>query len=273
MNMGNTLLDAINAGNPERPALIAPGGPVVSYGSLQAQVTRLAIFLQRAGIERHDRIGIVLPNGLDAIIAFLAATVAGTAAPLNPAYKLDEFQYYLADTGARALIVPAGGAELARQAISPGMLLVESAIDAGGEVSFTTNSPLQTARGIDAPRAEDVALVLHTSGTTSRPKRVPLRHANLLTSARNIARSYSLTSEDVAMCVMPLFHVHGLVGSVLASLLVGSTIVVTPGFNALSFWPAVQAHRVTWYSAVPAIHQMLLARSREGVRQIGRAHV
>jgi acyl-CoA synthetase (AMP-forming)/AMP-acid ligase II len=269
MNMVSTLLDALVEVDPARPALLAPRGPVVSYGSLQEQVAGLALFLQRAGIARHDRIGIVLPNGIDAVIAFLAAAAAGTAAPLNPAYKLEEFQYYLADTGARALIVPACGAELARQAVSPGMFLVESTIDAGGAIKFSTTVPLKADAELDVPRAEDVALVLHTSGTTSRPKRVPLTHANLLTSARNVAHSYALTSEDVAMCVMPLFHVHGLVASVLASLLVGSTVVVTQGFNALSFWPAVQAHRATWYSAVPAIHQMLLARSREGVRPLG----
>lgn len=151
MNMGSTLLDALAGANPARPALVTPGGPVVSYGSLQEQVVRLATFLQRSGIARHDRIGIVLPNGIDAVIAFLAAAAAGTAAPLNPAYKLEEFQYYLADTGARALIVPAGGAELARQAVGPGMFLVESTIDAGGTVEFSTGIPLKAAGQMDAP--------------------------------------------------------------------------------------------------------------------------
>ncbi|MBI3665754.1 MAG: AMP-binding protein, partial [Acidobacteria bacterium] len=114
-----------------------------------------------------------------------------------------------------------------------------------------------------------VALVLHTSGTTSRPKRAPLTHANLTVSAKNIAETYKLAPSDVSLCVMPLFHVHGLVGSTLATFYSGGAVAVPPTFNALAFWPLVSAHRVTWYSAVPTIHQMLLARAKEGARPAG----
>jgi len=241
----------------------------LTYRSLREQVERLAGWLQRAGISRQDRIAIVLPNGIEAVVAFLSAATAATAAPLNPNYKLEEFRYYLADTGARALVVPAEAGECARQAASQGTLLIESRTDAGGHVQFFTSARVRALGELDPPSAEDVALVLHTSGTTSRPKRVPLRHCNLVASARNVARSYALTPSDVSMCVMPLFHVHGLVGSVLSSLLAGAAVVVPPGFNALAFWPTVHDHGATWYSAVPTIHQMLLARAREGIRPPG----
>lgn len=264
-----TLLNAIAQDNPEDTALIEHGGLILTYRSLREQVERLAGWLQRAGISRPDRIAIVLPNGIEAVVAFLSAATAATAAPLNPNYKLEEFRYFLADTGAKALVVPAEGGECARQAAAPGTLLIESRIDAGGRVQFCTSGHVRALGELDPASAEDVALVLHTSGTTSRPKRVPLRHSNLLASARNVARSYALSSSDVSMCVMPLFHVHGLVGSVLSSLLAGAAVVVPPGFNALAFWPAVQAHSATWYSAVPAIHQMLLARTRAGIRPPG----
>jgi acyl-CoA synthetase (AMP-forming)/AMP-acid ligase II len=264
-----TLLNAIAQDNPEDTALIEHGGLTLTYRSLREQVERLASWLQRAGISRRDRIAIVLPNGIEAVVAFLSAAAAATAAPLNPNYKLEEFRYFLADTGAKALVVPAEEGECARQAAAQGTLLIESRIDAGGRVQFCTSAHVRALGELDPSSTEDVALVLHTSGTTSRPKRVPLRHSNLLASARNVARSYALTSSDVSMCVMPLFHVHGLVGSVLSSLLAGAAVVVPPGFNALAFWPTVQEHGATWYSAVPTIHQMLLARARAGIRPPG----
>jgi acyl-CoA synthetase (AMP-forming)/AMP-acid ligase II len=115
-------------------------------------------------------------------------------------------------------------------------------------------------RSASSPAPEDVALVLHTSGSTGRPKRVPLQHRNLVRSALNIAGAYQLSPGDVSLCLMPLFHVHGLVASVLATLLTGGAVVVRSRFNALSFWRTVRDNRVTWYSAVPTIHQLLVAR-------------
>src|SRR5262249_21088885 len=107
------------------------------------------------------------------------------------------------------------------------------------------------------------------SGTTSRPKRVPLTHRNILTSSRNVSSWYGLQAEDISLCVMPLFHVHGLVASTLSTLKTGGTVVVVPKFNPLTFWATVKEHRATWYSAVPTIHQVLLARSKPGARPQG----
>src|SRR5439155_10184627 len=122
---------------------------------------------------------------------------------------------------------------------------------------------LNAPKGISAtaPSADDVALVLHTSGSTGRPKRVPLRHFNLAVSSANIANSYALSEEDVSLCIMPLFHIHGLIGSTMATLLSGGTLVVPTKFNALSFWRTVRELRVTWFSGVPTMHQLLLART------------
>src|SRR5258706_14866 len=111
------------------------------------------------------------------------------------------------------------------------------------------------------PPIDEVALVLHTSGSTGRPKRVPLKHANLSISAQNVARSYALTPDDVSLCVMPLFHVHGLVASTLATFASGGAVVVPGKFSPLSFWRTARDHGVTWYSAVPTLHQLLLARA------------
>jgi len=239
-----------------------------TYAELSRLVDILAQALRDFGLREGDRIGIALPNGLEVISAFLAASTVGTAAPLNPAYTVDEFKFYLEDTRARALIVPTGGAKEARTAAQEtNVAIIECVTSDAGEVRFSMNEQLGETDE-DNLAGQDIALILHTSGTTSRPKRVPLAHANLLTSARNVANTYQLTANDVSLCVMPLFHVHGLVASTLATFRSGGTVVVPSKFNPLSFWATVREHGATWYSAVPTIHQVLLTRAR-GTRPSG----
>jgi len=260
------LLDLLKNGDPSHAAIRCPEGPTLTYAELTTQVERLATELRGLGLGKGDRIAMALPNGLEVIAAFLAASAVGTAAPLNTAYTCDEFKFYLEDTSASALLVPPSGADEARAAAGEDVLLIEVSVDSGGQVRFSADRKA-TARGAKN-EADDIALILHTSGTTSRPKRVPLAHANLMTSARNVAATYALTPEDVSLCVMPLFHVHGLVASTLATFATGGTVVVPAKFNPLSFWNTVREHRATWYSAVPTIHQVLLARAK-GSRPAG----
>jgi acyl-CoA synthetase (AMP-forming)/AMP-acid ligase II len=254
----STLLDLIARAPAERTAIILPDSNTrVTYGALRAQVQAVAEQLAAAGITRGDRVGIALPNGLPVIVSFLAASVAGTAAPLNPAYKEDEFRFYLEDTAAKVLILPPDGLEAARRAAGDRIPILTIDTDASGTVAL---SGVAGRKAVAPPSVDDVALVLHTSGSTGRPKRVPLAHANLSITAGNVARWYALGPEDVSLCVMPLFHVHGLVASTLATLLTGGTVVVPGKFNPLSFWRVAHDHGVTWYSAVPTLHQLLLAR-------------
>jgi acyl-CoA synthetase (AMP-forming)/AMP-acid ligase II len=263
-----TLLEILHQAPPEQTAFVIPEtGLRVSYESLCRQVSAMADGFAAAGIRRGDRVAIALPNGLPTIVCFLAASIAGTAAPLNPAYKHDEFLFYLKDTEARLLVCPPNGAEEARRAAGERKVPVMSAdLDAEGAVRLLDAPSGATA---SVPASEDIALVLHTSGSTGRPKRVPLRHFNLAVSARNIANSYSLGAEDVSLCVMPLFHVHGMVASVLATLASGGTVVVPGRFDAMAFWRTVRDYRVSWYSAVPSIHQVLLARIGDKGRPAG----
>ncbi|HEV8589164.1 MAG TPA: acyl--CoA ligase [Pyrinomonadaceae bacterium] len=261
------ILDLLENGDPARIAIsLAGNGLPVTYDQLRQQVDALVEELSRLGLEKRDRIAMALPNGLEVIASFLAASTVGTAAPLNPAYTRDEFKFYLEDTGARALIVPSRGADEAKAAAGDDILLIEADIDRDGRVRCSSKGKL-SARSSDHAE-EDIALILHTSGTTSRPKRVPLSHTNLTTSARNVAETYQLTPEDVSLCVMPLFHVHGLVASTLATLFTGGTVVVPSKFNPLSFWSTVRESGATWYSAVPTIHQVLLSRTK-GTRPAG----
>jgi acyl-CoA synthetase (AMP-forming)/AMP-acid ligase II len=257
-----TLLALLRPAPAEQTAIILPEQNIrVTYGALRSQVQAFAEALAAYGIKRGDRVGMALPNGLPMIVSFLAASEAGTAAPLNPAYKEDEFRFYLEDTAARVLLLPPGGAEEARRAAGDRVPVLTVEQDANGAVTL---SGLTGGRPYEPPAIDDVALILHTSGSTGRPKRVPLTHANLSVSATNVARSYDLTASDVSLCVMPLFHVHGLVASTLATLATGGTVVVPAKFSPLSFWRVARDHGVTWYSAVPTLHQLLLARAEPG---------
>ncbi len=230
----------------------------VSYDSLRQQVIDLADALAGAGIRRSDRVAMAFPNGLPAIVSFLAASICGTAAPLNPAYKYDEFCFFLEDTSARILLCPPDGADDARRAAADRSIPVYSVeMDSEARVRLAL-APQESAS--PTPAAGDIALILHTSGSTGRPKRVPLPHANVAISAKNIAATYALSPSDVSLCLMPLFHVHGLVASTLATLVSGGTVVAPKKFDATAFWRLVREYRVTWYSAVPTIHQLLLAR-------------
>ncbi|MGA8222119.1 MAG: acyl--CoA ligase [Candidatus Acidiferrales bacterium] len=255
-----TLLDIFQSARSRHTAVVVPElGLRVSYSALHDQAAEMARTLAGAGIGRGDRVAIALPNGLPAIVTFLAACMAGAAAPLNPAYRHDEFNFFLGDTDAKVLVCPEhGGEEASRAATDCGIPVLTAVTDSHGAVHL--HGPYEKA-AVTAPSKKDVALVLHTSGSTGRPKRVPLWHVNLLVSAHNIAHTYVLTPEDVSLCVMPLFHVHGLVASTLATLLSGGTVVAPKKFEALSFWRLVKEYNVTWYSGVPTIHQLLLARA------------
>src|ERR1039457_7155728 len=255
----HTLLDVLHFADSHAAIAIPELEVVVTYESLRQQVLAMADALASAGIRRGDRVAIALPNGLPAIVCFLAASIAGTAAPLNPAYPYEEFVFFLRDTDARLLLCPPVGAEFVRAAASDLKIPIFSVGMTDKGVVHLLDAP-SGAKAIE-PTADDVALVLHTSGSTGRPKRVPLRHSNLAVSSANIANTYALSEADVSLCIMPLFHIHGLIGSTMATLLSGGVVVVPLKFNALSFWRTVREHRVTWYSGVPTMHQLVLART------------
>jgi acyl-CoA synthetase (AMP-forming)/AMP-acid ligase II len=255
----DTLLDVLHFADSHTAVIVPELRVHVTYDSLRQQVLAMANALASAGIRRGDAVAIALPNGLPAIVSFLAASIAGTAAPLNPAYPYEEFHFFLGDTNARILLCPPVGAEFARSAAADRKIPVFSVeMLPNGSVNL-----IGAPSGVTAtePTADDIALILHTSGSTGRPKRVPLRHFNLAVSSANIANTYGLSEEDVSLCIMPLFHIHGLIGSTMATLLSGGAVVVPAKFNALSFWRTVREHRVTWYSGVPTMHQLLMART------------
>jgi acyl-CoA synthetase (AMP-forming)/AMP-acid ligase II len=255
-----TVVELLHAAAADQTAVLLPeSGIRISYANLREQVMTMADALAAVGIGPGDRVASVFPNGLPAIVSFLAACVAGTASPLNPAYRRDEFKFYLEDVEAKLLLCPPDGVQDARDAAAEWLPVYSVEMDDQGFVRLL-GAPAAGAKA-RTPNPDDVALILHTSGSTGRPKRVPIRHSNIGASAANISATYSLGSSDVTMCVMPLFHVHGLVASVLSTFVSGGTVVIPSKFSPLSFWRFVRDTKATWYSAVPTIHSLLLTRA------------
>lgn len=250
--------------NPDSIAIAAPERLPLTYRRLLEQIDSVISQLNCLGVGRFDRVAVALPNSPEMAVAFLAIASSATCAPLNPAYRQKEFDFYLSDLKAKALIVQSGVADPARTAAKErGIPIIELDPVLTAEAGIFTLSggvPQSPARG-DLAQSEDVALVLHTSGTTSRPKIVPLTHANLCTSAENIQLALQLNQRDRCLNVMPLFHIHGLVGILLSSLSAGASVVCTSGFYAPKFFGWLDSFRPTWYSAVPTMHQAILARA------------
>ncbi len=247
---GETLLDRL-AGRDGDVALIEPeAGRRVTYGELRAEIGHLAGRLAAAGIRSGDRAAIVVPDGPLFVRVLLATTSLGAAAaPLNPSYTTDEFRFYFDDLAPQRVLAQVGEATAARRVGIDGL----DFLDVDG-ADFAAVQPAQHEPADTA----DVALVLHTSGTTSRPKQVPLLHGNLVANARAIAEFYGLTSDDVSFCAMPLFHVHGLVASVLGALSGGGSVVVPSRFVPGRLLRHANEHGVTWISAGPTLHGMIL---------------
>jgi acyl-CoA synthetase (AMP-forming)/AMP-acid ligase II/acyl carrier protein len=258
---------------PEAVAILAPNRSPLTYGRLLRQIEWVVQRLNAAGLRRGDRIAIVLPNGPEMAVAFLGVASVATSAPLNPSYRAEEFDFYLEDLKAKALVVQRGtNSPAIAVAKARGVALIELDPVLSAEAGvFTLNGDgLTGGDGAEFAEADDTALVLHTSGTTSRPKIVPLTHTNLCVSAGNVAISLALTESDLCLNVMPLFHIHGLVAATLASLFAGGSVVCTPGFDAPCFFEWIDTFRPSWYTAVPTMHQAVLAQASRNPEIVAR---
>ncbi|HSR85545.1 MAG TPA: AMP-binding protein [Streptosporangiaceae bacterium] len=245
----------------QRALIVADTGGALSYGQLATRVETLARGLAGLGVRRGDRVALALPNGPDIVLLLLAITALGAAAaPLNPAYTETEFSFYLGDIAPRLMLTPASGVGAANAAAdTAGIKMVAVRPSDDGPPELTSSGVAGTPeRSFEPGQPDDVAFVLHTSGTTSRPKQVPLRQRNLMASARTIAAHYQLSASDVSFCVMPLFHIHGLVASTFAALGAGGAVITPRRFTPHRFWPQAREHGATWLSAGPTLHQMIL---------------
>jgi acyl-CoA synthetase (AMP-forming)/AMP-acid ligase II len=275
--MEPTLIHMLDTAADAALAITAPGRTPLTYGALRNLVQRTLDLLNAQGIGRNDRVAIVLANGPEMATCFISAACGVATAPLNPAYRGDEFEFYLSDLNAKALVVEHDSTSPAiAVAQKLGVRIIDLvAGDAAGDFTLSprdaagTTAHAPTAQGGHA-QPGDISMVLHTSGTTSRPKIVPLSQRNLCTSAANIARTLQFKPTDIGLNIMPLFHIHGLIAGVLAPLAAGSQVFCTPGFNALKFFGWMDEAKPTWYTAVPTMHQAIVGRASKNKDVIAR---
>jgi oxalate---CoA ligase len=264
MFRNSTLRQSMSNGVDNAPAITAPGAVPLTYRGLRALVEEVIASLNSFGIGRNDRVAIMLPNGPNMATAFISIASGATAAPLNPSYKADEFEFYMSDLKAKALIVEEGSSspavEVAKK-LGMKIIVLRSKHTSGAGAFSLSCADLSgdCLNGFAEPN--EVALILHTSGTTSRPKIVPLSQRNVSISSDNIAQTLEFTAHDCGINIMPLFHIHGLMAGLLAPLSAGGRVFSTPGFNALRFFAWMDEATPTWYTAVPTMHQAILTRA------------
>lgn len=268
------ILNDLAEKQPDSIAIMAPGRTSLTYRRLHSHIYSIAKVLRKLGISRNDRVAIVLPNGPEIAVAFLATAISATCAPLNPGYRAGEFEFYLSDIRAEALIIQAEMESPAREvAESKNIPIIELTPQLNAEAGIfkLKGSNIRTQSRDAFSEADDIALILHTSGTTSRPKLVPLTQANVCASAHNITKALEMGASDRCLNVMPLFHTYGLIGSILSTLIVGASVVCTNGFSALDFFVWLEEYRPTWFSGVPTIHRAILEYMepyREAIKQL-----
>jgi acyl-CoA synthetase (AMP-forming)/AMP-acid ligase II len=270
----DTMHRLLQRGADNAPAIGAPGRLWLTHAGLRRLADTTAARLNAMGIGRGDRVAMVLPNGPEMAALFVTTACAATTAPLNPAYKAEEFDFYLSDLNARALIVQQGMETPARAVAAARGIAVIELVPGEAAGDFTLLSDLVgTPAHPGFVQPDDVALVLHTSGTTARPKIVPLTQINITASAVHIGASLALTAEDCCLNIMPLFHIHGLIAAVTSSLAAGGAVSCTPGFNAFRFFSTFDEVCPTWFTAVPTMHQALLGLTGRNKEIIERARL
>ncbi|KAK2739112.1 hypothetical protein FQN57_006678 [Myotisia sp. PD_48] len=261
----STLATSFSHSNPA-PAVIVPGSITASYKRLSVDIAEFQAKLAQIGVSPGAAVSIALSNSYEFIVSFLATSwQRAIAAPLNSAYKQDEFEFYIDDLSSALALVPKGAyakdSPAVRAARKYHAAIAECYFEGSRVVLDVKESGKLAGKGgcpVEAAQPDDIALVLHTSGTTGRPKAVPLTHKNLTTTMRNIKATYDLTEKDRTHLVMPLFHVHGLLAGFLAPLLSGGSVIVPSKFSASEFWSDFITYKANWYTAVPTIHQILL---------------
>jgi long-chain acyl-CoA synthetase len=253
---GNLATNLIaSARPPERPAIRLDDN-VVTYGELDEATARVAGLLLDRGLEPGDRVGMMLPNVAEFAIAYYGVLRAGgVVVPMNVLLKQREVAFYLADSGAKLIFAWHGFADEA----------AAGAADAGAQCLVV--APDAFARALEdsepenavAERAgDDTAVILYTSGTTGKPKGAQLTHSNLSVNADVSKALFSLTSEDVVLGALPLFHAFGQTCGLNATIAAGASLAVIPRFDAGTALEAIERHRVTVFEGVPTMYAALL---------------
>lgn len=258
---------------PHAEALLGVDGASFSYKSLYERLKDTALEIRSRGVRPDDCIVMVVPEGPIAAMCFLSISAVARCAPLNPSYSKSDFAFYFDDLKPQAVVIPKGFdtpvVAIAQAAGIPVWCIEGPGCNAPDHFCLHGMVPGDASEILPIPADDSIALILHTSGTTSRPKMVPLTHLNLSTSAQNIANMLELKESDRSLNVMPLFHIHGLMGGLLSTLWAGGSILCAPGFKGEAFLGWAITYKVNWYSAVPTIHQAVLEQAKSEPERAG----
>ena len=248
---------------PSASALLAPGSPPISYATLFALVQYAQPWLASHGLGPRARVAVLLPAGLERVVACLAMASAAVCIPMHAGLAPPELLGQLESARADAVLGLPDDPTAIRLARTLGR--VHLAFDLRG---WLAEAPGSAAFDGPWPAAADTAFVLTTSGTTGTPKRVPIGQWPLVQSALQTARHLALGPQDRSLCVMPVSHAQGLIVGLLAPLAAGSSVVCAPAFDAASFLRWVRDFRPTWYTASPAVHHAIVEFASQHRAQI-----
>ncbi len=244
------------------PCLFNEDGLEIKYEDLAKNIEIIGAQLSSLDMKNNNICALVLPNGIDMAMSFLALANFATVSPLNPNYTKEEFLFFLQDLDCEFIIADDNASnDLLEAAKLLGIKLFYLDSNPSKNKLSIKSLPATSKCLLDQNKGDDFCLILHTSGTTSRPKQVQLSCTNIISSALNIADVLELKKADKGLNIMPLFHIHGLIASLLSSLVVGSSLVCTSGFNALNFYANINAFKPTWITAVPTMYQAILSRA------------
>ena len=250
--------------NDENIALTSEISTKLSYKDLKLFINKISKQLAGNGLSNKDRAAIVLPNGPYMASSFLAISSYMSAAPLNPSYKSEEYEFYLKDLNPKIVLVEKNS-ENPVVAVAKKLKIELCEINPEKDGPSGIFNIYKKESEYSLPDESDEALVLHTSGTTSRPKIVPLTNKNIFSSAENISKSLNLSENDHCLNIMPLFHIHGLIAILASSMKAGASVCASNGFNAIKFLDLAKSEKITWYSGVPTMHQTILLRANRNL--------
>jgi long-chain acyl-CoA synthetase len=241
-----------------------------TFAELDDAAARVATLLEQAGVQPGDRVGIMLPNTPAFAIVFYGIMYRGAVAvPMNPLLKSREVSYYLSNSGAKALFAaPAFADEATAGADQVGAQ--SWLVDDAGLAELIADLPAQ-----DSPvqrGGDDVAVILHTSGTTGKPKGAMLTHDNLSRNAEVSVRTLVETGPaDVVMGCLPLFHVFGLTCGLNGSVLAGAMLTLIPRFDPRKALEVIERDAVTVFEGVPTMYSALLGVAAETAPEVTRS--